>query len=79
MHNYLLQAVEWSNQNFVGPGLQVYGLTTTLASSHYRIAFRAKQLIGSSMTMEIKNQPRLKNIHLNLIFTCNIYVPLPSL
>ena len=43
MHNYLLQAVEWSNQNFVGLGLQVYGLTTTLASSHYRIVFRAQK------------------------------------
>ena len=25
MHN-LLQAVEWSNQKFVGPGVQVFGL-----------------------------------------------------
>ena len=29
MHN-LLQVVEWSDQKFVGPGLQVYGLGTTL-------------------------------------------------
>ena len=29
MHN-LLQTVEWSNQKFVGPGLQVFGLATPL-------------------------------------------------
>ena len=27
---YLLPAVEWSNQKFVGPSLQVYGLGTPL-------------------------------------------------
>ena len=32
MHNFL-QAVEWSNQEFVGPGLQVYGLATPLAAT----------------------------------------------
>ena len=26
--HYLLPAVEWSNQKFVGPSLQVYGLGT---------------------------------------------------
>ena len=26
-------------------------------------------------TKEIENQPRLKNFNLNLILTCNIYVP----
>ena len=29
MHN-LLQAIEWSNQKFVGPGLRVYGQATPL-------------------------------------------------
>ena len=32
MHN-LLQAVEWSNQKFVGPDLQTYGLATSLIST----------------------------------------------
>ena len=31
MHN-LLQVVEWSNQTFVGQGLQVYGLATPLTT-----------------------------------------------
>ena len=35
MHN-LLQAMEWSNQKFVGPGLQVYGLAMPLM--YYTIA-----------------------------------------
>ena len=33
MHN-LLQAVEWSNQDFVGSGLQVYGLATPLTTNN---------------------------------------------
>ena len=39
MHN-LLQAVEWSNQQFEGPGLQDYGLATPLT-------FTAEQEIES--------------------------------
>ena len=37
----LLQAVEWSIQKFVGPGLQVYGLQTTpLTALFYLLAAR---------------------------------------
>ena len=30
--------------------------------------------ISEALTKEIQNQPRLKNLNLNLILTCNIYV-----
>ena len=35
MDKYLLQVVEWSNQNFVGPGLQVYGLAMPLGYTNF--------------------------------------------
>ena len=34
----LLQEVEWSNQQFVGPGLQVYGLARPLKSQRTGIS-----------------------------------------
>ena len=52
MHN-LLQAVEWSNQQFEGPGLQDYGLATPLT-------FTAEQGIESRKERKRKEEKKRK-------------------
>ena len=59
MHN-LLQVVEWSNQKFLGPSLQVYGLATPLTiikivplPSEWRNVAKPQSFFMSQVTRKI--------------------------